>query len=136
MFALSVDSGHGCFVLFWFVCLFVCLFGVLRVHSSYIKSMYSHQAALWSLHYDDRDRITHQPRTKQRGNGQPQRSPDSWTWEEILDGKGPWVQPGEYRRPKAELEAAKAERRWSEAATRQRWTPDKTGELQAPCSTN
>ena len=36
---------------------------------------------------------------------------DSWTWEEILDGKGPWAQPGEYRRPKEKLEAARAERR-------------------------
>ncbi|KAM9518216.1 uncharacterized protein ACWYII_044800 isoform 3-T3 [Salvelinus alpinus] len=68
---------------------------------------------------DSRDRITHQPRTKQRGIGQ-QRSQDSWTWEEILDGKGPWSQAGEYRRPKAELEAAKAERRRYEEAARQR----------------
>ena len=30
-----------------------------------------------------------------------------WTWEDELDGKGPWAQPGEYRRPKVELEAAK-----------------------------
>ena len=73
---------------------------------------------------DNRYRITHHQGTKQRGNGQQQRqqqrSPDSWTWEEILDGKGPWAQPGEYRRPKAELEAAKAERRWYEEAARQR----------------
>ena len=69
---------------------------------------------------DERYRITHQPRTKQRGNGQWQKSQDSWTWEEILDGKGPWAQAGEYRRLKAELEAAKAERRWYEEAARQR----------------
>jgi hypothetical protein len=37
-----------------------------------------------------------------------------WTWEEILDGAGPWTQPGEYHRPKEELEAAKAERRYYE----------------------
>ena len=37
-----------------------------------------------------------------------------WTWEEILDGAGPWTQPGEYRRPKEELEAAKVERRYYE----------------------
>jgi hypothetical protein len=42
-----------------------------------------------------------------------------------LDGKGPWAQPGEYRRPKEELEAAKAERRWyEEAARRRRWKPE------------
>ena len=35
---------------------------------------------------------------------------DSWTWEEILDGKGPWRQAGEYRRSQEELGAAKAER--------------------------
>ena len=40
-----------------------------------------------------------------------QRVMDSWTWEEILDGKGPWRQAGEYRRPREELEGAKAERR-------------------------
>ena len=37
-----------------------------------------------------------------------------WTWEEILDGAGPWTQQGEYRCPKEELEAAKAERRYYE----------------------
>ena len=68
---------------------------------------------------EDHYRITHQPRNKQRGNGQWQKSHDAWTWEEILDGKGPWAQAGEYRRPKAELEAAKAERRWYEEAARQ-----------------
>ena len=35
-----------------------------------------------------------------------------WTWEEILDGAGPWTPPGEYRRPKEEIEATKAERRY------------------------
>ena len=48
-----------------------------------------------------------------------------WTWEEILDGKGPWAQPGQYRRPKEELEAVKAERRWYEEAARRRgWKPE------------
>ena len=93
--------------------------------------MNTYHAAHWSdISYssseEDEDkhyRITHHQRTKQRGNGQ-QRSPDPWTWEEILDGKGPWAQAGEYRRPKAELEAAKAERRWYEEAARQRgWKP-------------
>ena len=41
-----------------------------------------------------------------------------WTWEEELDGKGPWAQPGEYRRPKEEIEAAKAERHKYEEAAR------------------
>ena len=58
---------------------------------------------------ENRYRTTHQKRTKQRGNKE-QRVLESWTWEEILDGKGPWRQAGEYRRPKEELEAAKAER--------------------------
>ena len=50
---------------------------------------------------------------------------EKWTWEDELDGKGPWAQPGEYRRPKEELEAAKAERRWyEEAARRSGWKPE------------
>ena len=58
-------------------------------------------------------------------NREEQRSKDFWTWEEILDGKGPWAQPGEYRRPKEELEAVKAERRWyEEAARRSGWKPE------------
>ena len=35
-----------------------------------------------------------------------------------MDGKGPWAQAGDYRRPKAELEAEKAERRWYDEAAR------------------
>ena len=61
-------------------------------------------------------------------NGQQQRpeSQNSWTWEEILDGKGPWAQAGEYRRPQAELEAVKTERRRYEKAARQRgWKPER-----------
>ncbi|XP_071239026.1 alkylglycerol monooxygenase-like isoform X2 [Salvelinus alpinus] len=65
-----------------------------------------------------RYRTTHQKRTEQRGN-QEQRVLDSWTWEEILDGKGSWAQPGEYRRPKEELEAARAERRHYEELARE-----------------
>ena len=46
--------------------------------------------------------------------------------EEILDGEGPWAQPGEYRRPKAELEAAKADRRrYEEAAWQRGWKPER-----------
>ncbi|KAM9415028.1 uncharacterized protein ACWYII_024108 isoform 1-T3 [Salvelinus alpinus] len=72
---------------------------------------------------DSRYRITHHAKTKRQGNAQ-QSNKDSWTWEEILDGRGPWAQPGEYRRPKEELEAAKAERRWYEEAARRRgWEP-------------
>jgi hypothetical protein len=62
---------------------------------------------------------TYQPRTKQCGIEQ-QRPLDSWTWEEILNGKEPWAQAGEYRRPKEELEAARAERRRYEEVARQR----------------
>ena len=74
-------------------------------------------AAFWSSSpspEESRNRITHHNRTKRRGDRQrqqEQRNQDFWTWEEILDGKGPWAQPGEYRRPKEELEAAKEERR-------------------------
>jgi hypothetical protein len=92
---MDVACLHAVLIAVTFVLLF-CLFSVLRVISSYIKSMYSHHAALWSSdpYYsfssegDSRDRITHHQRTKQRGNGQQQPSQDSWTWEEILDGKG------------------------------------------------
>ena len=43
-----------------------------------------------------------------------------------MNGEGPWAQAGEYRRPKAELEAAKAERRRYEEAARQRgWKPER-----------
>ena len=65
-------------------------------------------AAFWSSSpstNEKRYRTTHHNRTKQRGN-QEQRVLDSWTWEKILDGKGPWAQAVEYHRPKAELEAA------------------------------
>jgi hypothetical protein len=68
--------------------------------------MYSNHAALLSPRYDERDRITHQTRTKQREN-EEQCIMGKWTWEEVLDGAGPWSQPGE-------LEAAKAERRYYE----------------------
>jgi hypothetical protein len=75
----------------------------------------NHAAFLSSpLTEENRNRITHHNRTKRRGDRQreqEQRNPDFWTWEEILDGKGLWAQPGEYRRPKEELEAAKAQRR-------------------------
>ena len=39
-------------------------------------------------------------------NHEEQRYKDFWSWEMILDGRGPWAQPGEYRRPKEEAEAA------------------------------
>ena len=98
------------------------LFGIFVISVLIIKNMDTYHAAPWSSSSstdDGRYRITHHQRTKQGGNGQQQqRSQDSWTWEEILDGKGPWAQAGEYRRPKAELEAAKAERQWYEEAAR------------------
>ena len=73
-------------------------------------------AAVWSdspSPYENRDRITHRKRTKQRVNRQEQpkeemRNKDFWTWEEILDGRGPWAKPGECSRPKVEqVEAAR-----------------------------
>ena len=73
--------------------------------------MYAYHAAPWSHRYDERDRITYQTRTKQREKKE-QHLLGKWTWEEILDGAGPWTQPGEYRRLKEELEAVKAERRY------------------------
>ena len=62
------------------------------------------RAAVWSdspSPYENRDRITHH-RTKQRVNRQEKRNKDFWTWEEILDGRGPWAKPGECSRPKVE----------------------------------
>ena len=85
--------------------------------------MNTYHAALWSdsssSDDDTRYRTTHHKLTKQRGM-EEQRFQDSWTWEEILDGKGPWRQAGEYHRPKEELEAAKAERWRYEARQRSR----------------
>ncbi|KAM9433536.1 uncharacterized protein ACWYII_017161 [Salvelinus alpinus] len=79
-----------------------------------------------------RYRTTHQTLTKQRSNGQQRQqqqrpiTQDSWTWEEILEGKGHWAKIGEYRRSREELEAAKAEDRWYEEAARKRgWKPEK-----------
>ena len=67
--------------------------------------MNTFHAALWSTPFDEsRYRRPHQKRTKQHGQ-------DEWTWEEILDGKGPWTRAGEYRRPREQMEAARAERR-------------------------
>jgi head-tail adaptor len=76
--------------------------------------MNTYHAALWSTSpsNDERYRISHQKRTKQRGQ-------DGWTWEEILDVKGPWTQIGEYRRPREEIEAAKEERQRYEELVRQ-----------------
>uniref|UniRef100_A0A8C8FTR3 Uncharacterized protein n=1 Tax=Oncorhynchus tshawytscha TaxID=74940 RepID=A0A8C8FTR3_ONCTS len=82
---------------------------------------------------ESRYRTTHHNRTKQRGNRQRLQekqpaSQDSWTWEDELDGKGPWAEPGEYRRPKAELEAAKAERRHYDGALRGRLQENEVGD--------
>ena len=66
--------------------------------------MYTYHAVPWSDPYIECDRRSHHQRTKQHVQ-------EEWTWEEILDGAGPWTQAGEYRRPKEEIEAAKAERR-------------------------
>ena len=88
--------------------------------------MDTYHAAYWSdpsfsssEEKENRYRTTHQERTKQRGN-ERQRYLEKWTWEEILDGKGPWAQAGKYRCPNEELEAAKAERRRYEVRQRNR----------------
>ena len=105
--------------------------------------MSNHHAAFrsdsLSTNEERRYRITHHTRTEQRVNRQEPKERqqkqlqwerlhhlENWTWKEELDRKGPWAQPGEYRRPKEELEAAKAERRWYEEAARRRgWKPEK-----------
>ena len=74
-------------------------------------------AAVWSdspSPHENRDRITHRKRTKQRVNRQEQpkeelRIKDFWTWEEILDGRGPWAKPGECSHPKVQQEKRKQE---------------------------
>ena len=84
--------------------------------------MNTYPAAFWSddsSSDESRYTTTHHKRTKQRANRE-QRVLDSGTWEEILDGKGPWRQAGEYHHPKEELEAAKAERRRYEVRQRNR----------------
>ena len=88
--------------------------------SQYNKFMMSTQhAAPWSTPCNSHYRTTHHKKTKQCGM-EEQRVMDSWTWEMILDGKGPWRQAGEYRRPPEEMEAAKAERRfWEDRLARQ-----------------
>jgi hypothetical protein len=52
--------------------------------------MYSYPAAPWSPPYNKRDRITHHKRTKQRDK-EEQRFVESWTRDEILDGKTSWT---------------------------------------------
>ena len=90
--------------------------------------MNNHHAAFWSDSPSPKEnpyRITHHNRTQRRDERQQEQREEYWTWEDELDGKGPWAQPGEYRRPKEELEAAKAERRWYEEAARRRgWKPE------------
>jgi hypothetical protein len=66
--------------------------------------MYAYHAAPWSSFNVGRYRISHHQWTKQRGQ-------EDWTWEEILEGAEPWTRAKEYRRPKEQMEAAKAERR-------------------------
>ena len=78
--------------------------------NTYHVAHWSDPSYSWSEEEEYHYRTTHHQRTKQRGNKE-ERVLDSWTWEEILDSKGPWAQAGEYHRPKEELEAAKAERR-------------------------
>ena len=85
-------------------------------------------AAFWSVNPPhDRDRKTHH-RTKRHGRRQQDLpTQDLWSWEDELERDGPWDQPGEYRLPREELVAAKAERRrYEEAAWKQGWKPVST----------
>ena len=87
---------------------------------------YNH-VAFWSAspsQEESRDRITHHNRTKRRDDRQrqqEQRNQDFWTWEEILDGRGPWAKPGECRRPKVQQEKRQQEQR-KEEWTSWSWT--------------
>ena len=63
--------------------------------------MYAYHAAPWSHQYDERNRITHQTRTKQRVNEEwtswareKYEWRTSWTWEEVMAGDKslPWKQ--------------------------------------------
>ncbi|KAM9422869.1 uncharacterized protein ACWYII_020415 [Salvelinus alpinus] len=83
---------------------------------------------------DSRYRITHQhAKTKRQGKtkrskGQ-EKNKDFWTWEQIMNGEGPWAKAGENRRSQEEREAAKAQERWFEEAARRRgWKPEKPWE--------
>jgi hypothetical protein len=63
---------------------------VYSVFIQLIKIMYVYNAVPWSPLYDEQ-KI---PPQKDQAAGQ-----EEWTWEEILDGTGPWTQAGEDRRP-------------------------------------
>ena len=77
-----------------YVVLFVCLFWIIN--------MYAFHAAPWSdPSFNERDRRSHQKWTKQRAQEQT-----SWTWEEILDGKGSWTWE--------EIQAGMDRRTWEE----------------------
>jgi hypothetical protein len=73
----------------------------------------STQAAPWSTHYNDRDRRSHQKRTEQRCQ-------EEWTWEDNLDGEGPWTQAGEHHHPREQMEAAREERQRYEELSQRR----------------
>ncbi|CAB1332394.1 unnamed protein product [Coregonus sp. 'balchen'] len=63
--------------------------------------MYAYHAAPWSASYDDRDRRSHQRRTKQRVQEQtPGKELEKlamsqvgewWSWEDMFAGRGPWA---------------------------------------------
>jgi hypothetical protein len=76
--------------------------------------MNTFHAELCSTPFDEsRYRRPHQKWTKQRGQ-------DKWTWEEILDGEGPWTRAGEYRHPREQMVAAREERPRYEELRQQR----------------
>ncbi|KAM9429341.1 uncharacterized protein ACWYII_017500 [Salvelinus alpinus] len=74
---------------------------------------------------DSRYRITHQQNVTKRYGNARRSNKDFWTWEEILSGRGPWAQTGEYRCSRERSEAATAQERWfKEAARRRGWKPE------------
>ena len=79
-----------------------------------LKKMYSYHATPWSPLYDERDRITHHKRTKQRDK-EEQRFVESRTRDERLDGKTSWtweeVMAGDKTLPWKQVERAQEERR-------------------------
>ena len=104
MSALVVDSV----TVVWYS-LVKCSSGVLQVFFVNKRRMYSNHAAPWSHRYNERDRITHQTRTKQREKEEQRMiEQTAWTWDEILDGKGSWtweeILAGEDRLPWRQVE--------------------------------
>jgi hypothetical protein len=101
--------------MFWDLVLVLLLLSPIRLNVSLVLSFLFFGLSLkniinlphatsWSTTSDVRYRRSLHKKTKQCFL-------EEWKWEEILEGKGPWAQAGEYCRSKEEMEAAKAKRR-------------------------